>query len=161
MTLLLLALRAAFFAACFFFLWAWLALSVRGYDPRLGGLLPGWLPVVGWALVAIGAPLVLTCLTLFVLRGGGTAAPIEPPRELVVSGPYRRVRNPMYLGGLALLLGFAMILRSPTVVLLAVGFILLCHLFVLVYEEPTLERSFGESYLAYKRSVPRWLPWRS
>lgn len=159
--LLLVALRAAFFAGCFFWFWAWLALSVRSYDANLGGPLPAWPAVAGWALVALGVPLTLTCVALFVVRGRGTPAPFDPPREFVASGPYRLVRNPMYLGALAILAGSALILRSPSVVLLAVVFIFFFHLFVLVYEEPTLERGFGESYREYKRSVGRWLPkWR-
>lgn len=158
MNRLFVALRAALFAACFFLLWGWLALAVRPYDARLGGELPASVAGAGWVLVAVGLPLALTCVALFVWRGRGTPAPLDPPRELVAIGPYRLVRNPMYVGGLAILLGFGLILRSPAIVLLAGGFFLLAHLFVLLYEEPALEATFGESYREYKRRVGRWLP---
>jgi protein-S-isoprenylcysteine O-methyltransferase Ste14 len=111
--------------------------------------------------VGLGLPLALTCVALFVLRGRGTPAPFDPPREFVATGPYRLVRNPMYVGGMAVLLGWGLILLSPSIVLLAVGFMLLAHVFVVFYEEPALEKSFDASYLEYKRSVGRWLPkWR-
>jgi len=159
--ILFLALRAFIFAGCFFYFWGWLALTVRPCDSNLGGKLPTWLAPVGWSLVVLGLPLALTCVVLFVFRGRGTPAPFDPPREFVATGPYRRVRNPMYLGGLAVLLGSGLILLSPSIVLLAVGFIVLAHLFVVFYEEAALEGSFGASYLEYKRSVRRWLPrWR-
>lgn len=158
MRLIWIALRAAFFAGCFLTFWGWLALGLRRYDGALGGPLPAWPAFLGWVLMAVGVPLMLTCLGLFVLRGRGTPAPFDAPRKLVVEGPYRLVRNPMYLAGLAILLGAGLILRSPSVVLLAAGFIVLFHVFVVVIEEPTLERSFGESYLDYQRAVGRWLP---
>lgn len=158
---LFLALRAAFFAGCFFYLWYWLARTVRPYDASLGGPLPGWLVPFGWLLVGLGAPLALACVALFVWRGRGTPAPLEPPRELVATGPYRVVRNPMYEGASAVLCGAGLLLRSPALVLLALGFLLLAHAFVVLYEEPVLEQTFGTSYRDYKRSVGRWLPsWR-
>jgi protein-S-isoprenylcysteine O-methyltransferase Ste14 len=94
----------------------------------------------------------------FVGEGQGTPAPIAPTKHLVVGGPFRRVRNPGYIGVLSMVLGQGLFFGSAPVVayaaLLAVGF----HLFVVLYEEPTLRRQFGEEYEAYCRRVPRWVP---
>jgi protein-S-isoprenylcysteine O-methyltransferase Ste14 len=98
---------------------------------------------------------------VFVVRGRGTAAPFDPPQRFVAIGPYKFVRNPMYIGGLAMLLGFGLYLRALSVLgfTAMVGFVL--HLFVLYFEEPDLERRFGSSYLDYRKRVDRWIPrWR-
>ncbi|MDH3292622.1 MAG: isoprenylcysteine carboxylmethyltransferase family protein [Gemmatimonadota bacterium] len=158
MTTLLLALRAALYMSGFVFLWGWLAVTLRPWDPALGGPLPAW-PQVAGAVVAVGgAALALVCGGYFVARGRGTPAPFDAPREFVATGPYRWVRNPMYVGGLALLAGAALWLRSPAMLLLAAAAGVLVHLFVLFYEEPTLRRLFGTTYEAYTRRVHRWLP---
>ncbi|MFI5127656.1 MAG: methyltransferase family protein, partial [Candidatus Acidiferrales bacterium] len=70
----------------------------------------------------------------------------------------RYVRNPMYIGGFFLLLGLGLYLRSPAIVLMVAAIILTCHLLVVLYEEPTLRRKFGETYQAYCAAVGRWLP---
>lgn len=75
-------------------------------------------------------------------------------------GPYRFVRNPMYLGGFLILLGFGLVRRSPAITLFAFAWLLLVHLAVVALEEPDLRRKFGESYDDYRRGVPRWLPRR-
>ncbi|MEW6672990.1 MAG: isoprenylcysteine carboxylmethyltransferase family protein [Thermodesulfobacteriota bacterium] len=94
----------------------------------------------------------------FVLKGKGTPVPVDPPRILVVEGPYRFTRNPMYLGVGLILLGHVLWFESMRLLIyaavLAVGF----HLFVVFFEEPVLRRKFGDSYEAYCRRVPRWLP---
>lgn len=154
-------MRAAFYATTFVLLWAWLALSVRPLDDRFGWSLPTWAAPLGVVLAAAGGALALACVVVFVSAGRGTPAPFDPPREFVAVGPYRTVRNPMYVGGLAVLLGSGLILRSVAIVGLALVFWGVAHLFVLLYEEPTLERTFGHSYLAYKERVHRWwLTWR-
>ncbi len=160
MTGLRLALRAALYMGCFALLWGWLALAVRGWDPRLGGPLPAWLQPVGAVVALAGGALALWCGCLFVARGHGTPAPFDPPRAFVTEGPYRWTRNPMYVGGLTLLAGGGLWLRSPAILLLAAAAWSLVHLFVTLYEEPRLRRQFGPAYESYARRVNRWLPRR-
>jgi len=109
-------------------------------------------------LMVPGAVLVLACLGNFILRGQGTPAPFDPPLTFVPSGPYRYVRNPMYIGAALVLGGYGLWERSAAIVIFALVFLLVFHLFVVLVEEPGLERRFGESYIAYKRVVHRWLP---
>lgn len=155
---MLVVLRAALYASAFVLLWAWLAALVQPLDPRLSFTIPVWARPLGLALVLTGALLVLWCVATFVTRGRGTPAPFDPPREFVATGPYRYVRNPMYIGGFDVLLGAGLALRSPSITGLAVLFLLLAHLFVLLYEEPALVSRFGDPYRHYKSSVYRWLP---
>jgi protein-S-isoprenylcysteine O-methyltransferase Ste14 len=118
----------------------------------------GLLEYVGVALVILGSGIAAWCVLTFVVVGRGTPAPFDPPRRLVVRGPYRYVRNPMYLGAGAALLGAAWIYRSLSILLYVVVLGLLVHGFVLWYEEPVLTRQFGEDYAAYRRAVHRWVP---
>jgi protein-S-isoprenylcysteine O-methyltransferase Ste14 len=151
-------LRAMFWAAGFVLLWWWLAVSVRPYDARLAITIPVWLRPLGLILALLGALLALWCIGTFVARGRGTPAPFDPPREFVAAGPYRYVRNPMYIGAFSVILGAGLALPSPSIVGLAAAFLLLAHLFAWLYEEPSLESRFGDPYLRYKSSVHRWLP---
>lgn len=112
----------------------------------------------GLPLVAVGGGVLLVCIVDFARKGRGTLAPVDPPRNLVVSGLYRHVRNPMYFGAVALLVGQAMLFESKSVLFYAGFFWLATHLFVLVYEEPHLKRAFGAEYEEYRAAVPRWLP---
>ena len=105
-----------------------------------------------------GGALGLTCIANFVLRGRGTPVPFDPPKELVAAGPYKYVRNPMYVGALTMGVGFGLWLRSVSILLLALLVALIVHLFVVLLEEPDLERRFGASYISYKKRVNRWLP---
>ncbi|MBM2830917.1 MAG: isoprenylcysteine carboxyl methyltransferase, partial [Gammaproteobacteria bacterium] len=73
---------------------------------------------------------------------------------------YRYVRNPMYVGGIAVLLGAGLALRSPGIMILAFVAFTISHLFVVYYEEPTLAGMFDDSYARYNASVSRWLPGR-
>ena len=158
MKTLLIAVRAALYASGFVLLWGWVALSVRRFDPEIGGVLPAWTRPLGVVLMIVGAAVAISCVVVFVARGRGTPAPFDPPREFVAQGPYRYVRNPMYVGGLGVIAGFGLYQRSLAIVLFALVFLCCAHLFVVFYEEPGLERRFGHSYLDYKRSVNRWLP---
>ena len=88
----------------------------------------------------------------------GTPVPIDPPKKLVLEGPYRVVRNPMYWSVLFVMLGEALALRSLLLAEVACVFFAIAALFVLVYEEPTLRNKFGAAYEAYCRQVPRWIP---
>ena len=154
-------LRALIYATGFLAFWGWLALSAQRLDRQVGVQLPPASRPVGAIAIVLGGLLVLACVAVFVVRGRGTPAPFDPPREFVAVGPYRIVRNPMYVGGLLVLAGFALWRRSPSILALAVVFVLAAHLFVVLFEEPQLERRFRASYLLYKQTVRRWLPrWR-
>jgi protein-S-isoprenylcysteine O-methyltransferase Ste14 len=157
---LFVALRGALWAIGFVLLWAYLAREARRFDPSLPFGLPPALAPVGDVLFAGGGLLVLACLAVFVVRGRGTAAPFDPPRVFVPSGPYRYVRNPMYLGAGLLLAGLALIEGSPSVLLLSFVMFAAAHLFVVLVEEPGLEARFGETYRSYRRTVRRWIPRR-
>lgn len=146
--------------SAFVSLWVWLAVSVRRFDTALAVTIPAWLHPVGLAVASAGALLAAVCVVLFVTEGRGTPAPFDPPRDFVASGPYRFVRNPMYLGASSIVLGTGLTLSSPSIVLLGMGFLAIAHLFVVLYEEPALTRTFGARYLHYKASVHRWLPGR-
>jgi protein-S-isoprenylcysteine O-methyltransferase Ste14 len=120
------------------------------------GLGPSWFP--GVVLIIVGLAIGCWCTWDFIVTGKGTPNPLDPPKLLIAQGPYRLVRNPMYVCVAAVLLGEVLIFGSlPLLVYTAV--VLLCfHLFVVLYEEPTLERMFGESYEQYRQRVPRWIP---
>ena len=111
-------------------------------------------------VITAGAAVYGHCAFHFAERGRGTPAPLDPPRHLVVSGLYRYVRNPMYLGVLMVLLGEAWLLDSGVLLRYSGVVFLFFNVFILGYEEPALRRSFGEEYQAYWREVRRWIPRR-
>jgi protein-S-isoprenylcysteine O-methyltransferase Ste14 len=154
-------LRALAYGTAFVALWVWIASGIRIFDQYLPILLPVWTGTLGIFLVSVGGILVLLCLSMFVIRGNGTGAPFDPPREFVAFGPYRHVRNPMYIAGWVMFVGFGLYEQSISILLFTLIWLLLAHLFVLFVEEPGLEKRFGVSYREYKRSVNRWIPhWR-
>ena len=153
-----LALRSVIYMTVFLLLFAGLALWARGFDRRLGVILPAAGALPGVVLAVAGALLVLACAGVFIWRGRGTPALFDAPRAFVAVGPYRYARNPMYLGGLLLLLGFGLWERSLSILLFAALLCPLTHLLVVFYEEPTLRKRFGASYREYLEKVPRWLP---
>jgi protein-S-isoprenylcysteine O-methyltransferase Ste14 len=110
--------------------------------------------------ILIGAAIYFWCAWDFTFAGRGTPAPIDPPKELVVRGLYRYVRNPMYVGILSILLGEALLFSSRRLLVYTVIVFTLFFLFVTIYEEPHLKKKFGEPYRRYCNSVPRWLPLR-
>ena len=120
---------------------------------------------LGAALILAGLPVLLDSFARFALTGLGTPVPALPTRHLVVTGLYRHVRNPMYVAVTSLILGQGLLFGNAAV--LAYGAIvwLTFHLFVLIYEEPTLRKTYGEQCLAFTRAVPRWIPrlrlWRT
>jgi len=136
-----------------------------GSEPNIGwGLGKGaavLTVLLGLSLVAIGFALWLWTVRLFAGFGKGTLAPWDPPRSLVVEGPYRHVRNPMITAVLAVLAGEAVLLGSPSLLVWFALFLAINYVFFRLYEEPGLERRFGEDYRTYKRNVPRWLPRRT
>ncbi len=117
-----------------------------------------WRHSAGTGLFVLGSMIYLHCLWLFALRGHGTPAPFDPPRKLVWRGLYKWVRNPMYLGILALVAGEALFLRSGHILVYLICLACAVQLFVLGYEENALRMKFGAMYEDYKRAVPRWLP---
>ena len=154
----------------------WLAVRSLLWTILLPGLFAGYLPwryfglsqvVIDWsssrhllglAAIGIGVVLLATCIWEFARRGRGTLAPVDPPRELVVQGLYRYVRNPMYLSVTVIVLGEVLLTGSrPLLVYWAIWFVA-ANLFVIGYEEPTLRRRFGPAYERYRETVGRWLP---
>jgi protein-S-isoprenylcysteine O-methyltransferase Ste14 len=96
----------------------------------------------------IGSLIVLRCFWDFTFKGRGTPVPTDPPKELVITGFYRYVRNPIYVGVLLIFLGH----------FLWFGYWALLLYTLLSYEEPTLKRKFGQVYEEYLKNVPRWIP---
>lgn len=119
--------------------------------------LGGGARLLGLLLFALGLAIYSWCVWDFASFGRGTPAPIDAPRHLVVRGLYRWSRNPMYLGVLALVLGWAALFAHATVVVYAVFVFTAFHCFVVFYEEPQLARLFGDEYAAYRAGVGRWL----
>ncbi len=117
---------------------------------------PGWMLGVG--VLAVGAAAYVSSVWGFATRGRGTPAPIDAPKQLVVQGLYRYTRNPMYVGVLTVILGWAILF--PTMVIVGYGLVVAScfQLFIVLYEEPHLEREFGGEYQRYRRTVGRWLP---
>lgn len=139
----------------------------------VAGMVPWWishwrveaallgLPVLrlfGGALFALGVTGLLDSFGRFAVQGMGTPAPVFPTRHLVVTGLYRYVRNPMYVAVVSTILGQGLILGN--IQLLEYGGVVwfLFHLFVLIYEEPTLRATFGSEYTTFCAEVPRWIP---
>jgi protein-S-isoprenylcysteine O-methyltransferase Ste14 len=140
--------------------------TVAGYIPwRLahGADAAAALPAELWRYMGLvpllfGMALYLWCAWDFVVTGLGTPAPIDAPRVLVVKGPYRFVRNPMYVAVSNVIAGQALLFASVRILWYLVAFWTAAHLFVVLYEEPTLHRQFGPPYDEYRRRVSRWLP---
>ncbi len=116
---------------------------------------------VAWSAVAViasGVLLYLVCVWVFATAGRGTPGLWDPPRRVVAAGPYRWVRNPIYIAALLIVSGEAWLFVSVELLLyaavLATGF----HLLVTCYEEPRLRARFGERYETYRRTVRRWIP---
>lgn len=137
----------------------------------VAGLLPYWLfgpydglqsstPAMfaGVGLMATGAALYVACVWSFATIGAGTPAPIDAPVKLIVVGPYRLLRNPMYVAVLSVILGQSLAIGSAALALYGIAVALVFHLVVVAYEELVLERQFGNAYREYCRRVPRWIP---
>lgn len=120
--------------------------------------------IVGAVAVVTGLGCLLECFARFALVGRGTPGPVEQTEVLVVSGLYRFLRNPMYVCVLMIVLGQALLLGRVALFAYVAVLMIVFHLFVVLYEEPTLRRRFGESHEIYCIHVRRWwprlTPWR-
>src|SRR5579859_1787092 len=127
---------------------------------RFGPPLLGFFPfrILGALMIVAGLPVLLDSFARFAIQGLGTPAPIAPPRNLVVTGLYRYVRNPMYVAVTLLIFGQGLLFGSVAVLEYGVTVWLGFFAFVVLYEEPALRRKFGEEYEAYCSHVSRWLP---
>ncbi len=112
--------------------------------------------IAGLAIGTIGALIALWCVLTFTLVGKGTPAPFDPPRELVTTGPYRFLRNPMYAGASLALAGASLYFQSLALLGYTAVFLTLTHLLAVLYEEPTLKRLFGAAYTNYFQQTKRW-----
>lgn len=120
---------------------------------------------IGAIMILAGVPGLLDPFARFALQGLGTPAPIAPPRNLVVTGLYRHVRNPIFVGIVAIILGQAVLMGDWRLIVYGALLWLAFHVQVVAYEEPTLQQTFGDEYEAFRAAVPRWIPrmtpWRS
>jgi protein-S-isoprenylcysteine O-methyltransferase Ste14 len=138
--------------------------------PGLGGVWVPWRILTGngntavpaaWEAIPVivaGTALYVWCVWNFAAVGRGTPGLWDAPRRVVASGPYRWVRNPIYLAALLIVAGEAWLFLSLPLLAYAGGMALCFHLFVIGYEEPALSRRFGASYAEYRHAVPRWIP---
>jgi protein-S-isoprenylcysteine O-methyltransferase Ste14 len=136
----------------------------------VAGLIPWWLTswqvddawvplqVLGVAVIVAGLAVLVQAFVRFVVDGFGTPAPVAPTGELVVSGLYRHVRNPMYVAVVSIIAGQALLFGQPVLLAYAALMWGVFAAFVRVYEEPTLRETYGAQYEAYRRAVPAWLP---
>jgi protein-S-isoprenylcysteine O-methyltransferase Ste14 len=136
----------------------WLARN-NNISPVIGTTGPQMLvQVVGLLLLAVGLILFSASLRNFVTEGEGTLAPWDPPRRLVVRGPYRYVRNPMISGVVLVLFGEALTLLSRPHFIWALIFLAVNSIYIPLLEETGLRHRFGDSYVEYCRHVPRLIP---
>jgi protein-S-isoprenylcysteine O-methyltransferase Ste14 len=113
---------------------------------------------VALVLVATGGVIYGWCVWDFAVLGRGTPAPIDAPKKLVVRGLYRYTRNPMYVGVLTVLSGWAVLFQAAALIIYTLVVGACCHGFVVFYEERHLHKVFGSEYDDYRRRVGRWLP---
>jgi protein-S-isoprenylcysteine O-methyltransferase Ste14 len=127
---------------------------------RIEAMPSGYAPVRILAVLPLiaGLVLLLESFARFVVEGRGTPAPPMPTETLVVKGAYRFVRNPMYVAVTAVILGQVLLFASLPLLAYAAVVGIAFHLFVLIYEEPALARTYGAEYERYRAAVPRWIP---
>jgi protein-S-isoprenylcysteine O-methyltransferase Ste14 len=147
-SLLYLIIEAGLFA-----LYVPLALLRKGPGLEIGII--SFLAIPLWLF---GSLIVLRCFWDFTFKGRGTPVPVDPPKELVVTGFYRYVRNPIYAGVFLIFLGHFLWFGYWSLLMYTILAFLGAHSFIVLYEEPTLKRKFGTSYEEYLKRVPRWIP---
>jgi protein-S-isoprenylcysteine O-methyltransferase Ste14 len=154
----------------------WLAIRSLAWTLLIPGVFAGYVPwryfgidqvrldltsirhLAGLLCVGTGAVLLGACILEFARSGRGTVSPVDPPKELVVRGLYRYVRNPMYLSATLIIMGEFLLTGSRGLALYWAVWFLGANVFVVGYEEPTLRRRFGPAYQHYVEHVGRWLP---
>ncbi len=114
-----------------------------------------WLGIPLWLT---GTLLILYCSIVIIRRGLGTPAHLDPPKTLLVTGPYRYLRNPIYLGSLLIQLGTILWFGSTLLLPYFLFFIIAYHILIVFFEEPVLHKMFGAVYEEYVKEVPRWIP---
>lgn len=139
--------------------------ALVAFDTRWGSGPGTWLPQgLGLLVFSLGLALTAWCVRLFAQVGDGTLAPWDPAQKLVTAGPYQLVRNPMISGVAIMLLGEALYFGSWIIEVWAIAFVAINHVYFVFYEEPELEKRFGDAYRRYKANVPRWIarltPWK-
>jgi len=132
----------------------WFITRYEGHD------VPTIVAVIAWVFLVEGVAVLLYGVWHFAAEGKGTPAPVAPTKRLVISGPYFYVRNPMYLAVGAVILGQALLFPSAAIFIYLLVFAVTVFAFVKLYEEPTLQRTFGDEYTEYRAIVPGWFPRR-
>ena len=118
----------------------------------------GILQVMAILIAGLGTCMIIWVSTAFVRQGKGTPIPIDPPTRFVVTGLYRYVRNPMYVGAVLIVLAEAVYFQYAWLVLYAIGLWAVLHIALVIFEEPQLKKRFGSDYEQYLKTVPRWIP---
>lgn len=118
----------------------------------------GILRYLAFPLWIIGTLIIIWCSLDIVHKGRGTPAHLDPPKELVITGLYRYVRNPIYLGALLVQLGYIVWFGSGMMISYFLFFVLAYHILIVFIEEPVLRKTFGTAYDEYSKNVPRWIP---
>ena len=131
---------------------------LTGFERGDGLLDTAVLRVLGALLLAAGVGTIIVAFARFAADGLGTPSPAAPPRRLVVSGAYRHVRNPIYVATTAAIVGEALLLAQPVLLLAAAAYLATLGAWTRLREEPLLARRFGAEYAGYRRAVPGWLP---
>ena len=114
--------------------------------------------IIGLLLILVGLSIDIYSIRTFVSAGKGSPFPWKPPKRLVASGPYKYVRNPIYVAYFIIISGLAIFTNIPSIFIIAILFMLGIHIGVVLWEEKRLEKRFGRAYLNYKKEVPRWIP---
>lgn len=135
-----------------------LTLAAFHLDTMLGLSLPAASPWLAWPLMLVGAALIVWASQSLLKHSGATGAPGDPTRSFVALGPYRYMRNPIYLGAALELLGVALFAASPTYLAIALLFFPAIYLYIVKLEEPRTAARLGQPYRQYLKSTPRWLP---
>jgi protein-S-isoprenylcysteine O-methyltransferase Ste14 len=135
-----------------------LAIGDEGTGWEAGGVVAVAAVLVGGALVGAGLGLFVATVRLFAILGRGTLAPWDPPRRLVVRGPYRHLRHPMISGVALVLAGEALALGSSGIAIWLAAFVAVNSVYLPLVEEPALVRRFGADYERYMENVRRWVP---
>lgn len=138
---------------------AWLSHRLDVFVPTVHAEL-GWIRVLGAVLACVCLGIYIRTSYVLTARGRGAFVEFDPPAELVVTGPYRWVRNPIAASLVATILGEALLLSSTGIFVMFLIALLLAHLQVVLLEEPLLRKRFGQPYVDYLRRVPRWIPRR-